>query len=93
MPAFQARFAAIKQAQQGAAGRASSRKRHDIALPTDALFDVQIKRIHEYKRQLLNILEAVATYADMLDGARPPTACRGSRSSPARRRRPTCAPS
>ena len=41
---------------------------HEIALPTDALFDIQIKRIHEYKRQLLNILEAVATYADMLDG-------------------------
>jgi starch phosphorylase len=33
----------------------------------DALFDVQIKRIHEYKRQLLNILEAIALWRRIHD--------------------------
>jgi starch phosphorylase len=31
-------------------------------IDSDALFDVQIKRIHEYKRQLLNILETIGRY-------------------------------
>ena len=65
-PAFQTRFAAIKQANKERLADFVA-KRQDIALPADALYDVHIKRIHEYKRQLLNILEAVATYADMLD--------------------------
>ena len=38
-----------------------------ITVSTDAMFDVQVKRIHEYKRQLLNLLNVVARYQRILD--------------------------
>src|SRR5690606_11443742 len=40
-------------------------ERLDIRVDPRALFDVHIKRIHEYKRQLLNLLETVALYQAM----------------------------
>ncbi len=36
--------------------------RQGIALDPDSLFDVQVKRLHEYKRQLLNILHVIGQY-------------------------------
>ncbi|HBA66838.1 MAG TPA: glycogen phosphorylase, partial [Methylococcaceae bacterium] len=33
-----------------------------LELSADALFDVQVKRIHEYKRQLLNVLHVIHLY-------------------------------
>ncbi len=35
---------------------------HDVDLNVNALFDVQVKRIHEYKRQLLNVLHVIHLY-------------------------------
>ncbi|WP_418887851.1 glycogen/starch/alpha-glucan phosphorylase [Mesobacterium pallidum] len=44
-------FAAWVQAEMG------------VTLNPDAMFDVQVKRIHEYKRQLMNVLETIARWA------------------------------
>ena len=57
--AFRAEFDAAKRANKVAlAGWITAEC--GITVSPDALFDVQIKRIHEYKRQLLNILQTVA---------------------------------
>ena len=38
-----------------------------VSVDPDALFDVQVKRIHEYKRQLLNVLHVVTLYNRLKD--------------------------
>jgi starch phosphorylase len=38
-----------------------------LKVSADSLFDVQVKRIHEYKRQLLNVLHLVTRYHEILD--------------------------
>src|SRR3978361_1195893 len=59
--AFQKRFAASRYVNKLALADLI-RRELEIRVDPSALFDVQIKRIHEYKRQLLNILEAIALY-------------------------------
>ncbi len=44
------------------------RRRHGLRVSTDALFDVQVKRLHEYKRQLLNLLHVVIRYHRIVQG-------------------------
>ncbi len=57
----QQRIRAAKRANKVALARLII-ERLDLHVDPDALFDVQIKRIHEYKRKLLNLLETVALY-------------------------------
>ncbi|QRZ14969.1 glycogen/starch/alpha-glucan phosphorylase [Paracoccus methylovorus] len=63
-PGWLARFAAVKAANKADLCNWALREHH-VTLNPDALFDVQIKRIHEYKRQHLNILETIALWQEM----------------------------
>lgn len=63
-PSFQDQFAAVKHDNKDKLARLI-KDRLNIVVSPDALFDVQIKRIHEYKRQLLNIIQAVALYDEI----------------------------
>ena len=61
---FQRAFAAQRRVAKQALAKVV-REKTGIVLDPGALFDVQIKRIHEYKRQLLNILQTIALYNAM----------------------------
>ncbi|RWL44448.1 MAG: glycogen/starch/alpha-glucan phosphorylase [Mesorhizobium sp.] len=59
--AFREKFAGVKRQNKARLANLVA-DRLGIRLDPSALFDIQVKRIHEYKRQLLNILEAIALY-------------------------------
>ncbi|MBS0305255.1 MAG: glycogen/starch/alpha-glucan phosphorylase [Proteobacteria bacterium] len=63
--AFRQRFRAAKRANKERLA-AHIRAVTGIVVDPSSLFDVQVKRIHEYKRQLLNVLHVVARYRAML---------------------------
>jgi starch phosphorylase len=66
---FRQRWRAIKQAaKQRLIDYKKSKHNTELHLSVDALFDVQVKRIHEYKRQLLNILHVIHLYNGIKKG-------------------------
>ncbi|MCO6048585.1 glycogen/starch/alpha-glucan phosphorylase [Mesorhizobium sp. RP14(2022)] len=58
---FQEKFTGVKRRNKERLA-ALVVERLGVKVDPSAMFDIQIKRIHEYKRQLLNIIEAVAVY-------------------------------
>jgi starch phosphorylase len=63
-PSLHDRLAAVRRANKIKFSNTVNQRRN-LAIDPDAIFDVHIKRIHEYKRQLLNILETIALYEAM----------------------------
>ena len=60
------RLEAIKRANKESFA-AYIKKAQGVTLNPDAIFDVQVKRLHEYKRQLLNALHIISLYQQLKD--------------------------
>lgn len=83
------RFIAIKRTKK--AQLAMYIKQHDgVEIDENTIFDIQIKRLHEYKRQLLNALSIIYIYFGIKDGTikdfTPTTFIFGAKSAPGYRR-------
>lgn len=63
---FRQRFMAAKRANKERFAR-QIHQRFGIRVDPDSMFDVQVKRIHEYKRQLLNVLHVLTRYNRFLE--------------------------
>lgn len=79
------RFAEIKQSKKNQLSEYINAK-DGISVNPDTVFDIQIKRLHEYKRQLLNILAILDLYFEIKDGTltgfEPTTFIFGAKSAP-----------
>ena len=83
--AFRARWRAVKRANKADLA-AVIQARAGVACDPDSLFDVQVKRIHEYKRQHLNVLHVIALWQRLRKDARaegpPRTVIFGGKAAP-----------
>jgi len=85
-PEFQQEFRRVKHENKQRLAE-HLRRTLGLGVSPDALFDVQVKRIHEYKRQLLNILQVIVRYQRLLDDPKAPLTPRvaifGGKAAPA----------
>ena len=66
-PEMRQRFLAVKRDNKQRLAR-MMRERVGVPVSPESLFDVQIKRMHEYKRQLLNVLHVITRYNRIREG-------------------------
>ncbi|MBN9374349.1 MAG: glycogen/starch/alpha-glucan phosphorylase [Cellulomonas sp.] len=69
---FREKFQAVKADNKQWLGR-NLEERDGLTLRTDAMIDVMVKRLHEYKRQTLKVLHIVSLYERILSGELDPT--------------------
>ena len=72
---FQSEFTQVKQANKAALAE-YVQATQGLTLQTESLFDVQVKRIHEYKRQLLNVMHVLHEYLALTEDGTDPIAPR-----------------
>ncbi len=82
-PAFQEEWQAVK-ADNKRALAGVIKERTGIVVDPQSLFDIQVKRLHEYKRQHLNVLHVVSLYTQLKAGAAgtPRTVIFGGKAAP-----------
>jgi glycogen phosphorylase len=71
-PAFQHEFMQIKRANKERLV-AVIKDTTQVTVNPDSLFDIQVKRIHEYKRQLLNVMHIIHEYLALVEDGQEPT--------------------